>query len=425
MNPRILVIGHIYNNTGIGITLTNLFAKIPKENVAFISINGNFANQNYHSCFLLGKKEYKYIVPLNWIMKISDSKIIFPGNSIAANHKKGKKWQLYHKFLNPFLHGIGLYEERIRYNVSDDLINWIKSYDPDIIYSALGNYSMCCFFKKIMDYFPQKKYAVHLMDDWLHSQANNKLVFRRKYENKLDLVFRSILARTQVKIVISEKMAKEYGEIYGEKFSWFHNPVDTNRFYSENSFPKEKKSIIYIGKINKDNYDVINDLIIALPAINERENCHLDIYTPTEGAYLNSILSLNQFVTIHRAVPYETIPAILGQGDLLFLPLSFKKQSIRYTRLSISTKLSEYMATGRPLLVYAPENIAITEFVRNNKCAFILSENDPEILAEKIIFILTAKEENIKFVVKRAVQISREKFDYDKVTAQFSKLWDD
>lgn len=80
MNPRILVVGHIYNNTGIGITLTNLFAKIPKENIAFVSINGNFSNQNYNTCFLLGKKEYNYIFPLNWMMKISDSKIISPGN---------------------------------------------------------------------------------------------------------------------------------------------------------------------------------------------------------------------------------------------------------------------------------------------------------------------------------------------------------
>ena len=164
---------------------------------------------------------------------------------------------------------------------------------------------------------------------------------------------------------------------------------------------------------------------MALPAINERKNCHLQIYTPTEKTYLNSKLSLNQFVTLHQAVPYETIPTILSQGDLLFLPLSFRKESIRYTRLSISTKLSEYMATGRPLLVYAPENIAITEFVRNNECAFILSEKNPEILAEKIVFILTAQEKDIKSVVNKAVQISREKFDYDRVTSQFSKLWDD
>ena len=425
MNPRILVVGHIYNNTGIGITLTNLFAKIPKENIAFVSINENFSNQNYNTCFLLGKKEYNYIFPLNWMMKISDSKIISPGNILVANHKKGKKWQFYYKFLNPFLHGIGLYDDRIRYKVSDDLENWIKSYNPDIIYSALGSYSMCCFFKKIMDCFPEKRYAVHLMDDWLHSQANNKLIFRKKYENKLDFVFRSILTRTQIKIVISEKMAKEYSRIYREKFIWFHNPVDTNRFYAENRPSRPGKSIIYIGKINKDNYDVINDLIMALPAINERKNCHLQIYTPTEKTYLNSKLSLNQFVTLHQAVPYETIPTILSQGDLLFLPLSFRKESIRYTRLSISTKLSEYMATGRPLLVYAPENIAITEFVRNNECAFILSEKNPEILAEKIIFILTAQEKDIKSVVNKAVQISREKFDYDRVTSQFSKLWDD
>ena len=164
---------------------------------------------------------------------------------------------------------------------------------------------------------------------------------------------------------------------------------------------------------------------MALPAINERKNCHLQIYTPTEKTYLNSKLSLNQFVTLHQAVPYETIPTILSQGDLLFLPLSFRKESIRYTRLSISTKLSEYMATGRPLLVYAPENIAITEFVRNNECAFILSEKNSEILAEKIVFILTAQEKDIKSVVNKAVQISREKFDYDRVTSQFSKLWDD
>lgn len=425
MNPKVLIVGHIYNHTGIGITLTNLFSKIPKENIAFISINGNFSNQNYHSCFLLGRKEYSYIFPLNRLRKIADSRIIYPENGDAKKNKNGKKWQLYYRLLNPFLHRIGVYDDRINYHLSDDLIHWIEDYNPDIIYSALGNYNMCHFFKEIMDYFPRKKYVIHLMDDWLHSQPDHKLFFKERYKNKLDSIFRYILAHSQIKIAISEKMAKEYKELYRDTFIWFHNPVDIKRFYTENYSRKKEKSIVYIGKINKDNYDVINDLILALPDINKQKNCHLDLYTPTEETYIKSKLSLNKFVTIHQAVPYANIPAVLGQGDLLFLPLSFKKRSIKYTRLSISTKLSEYMATGRPLLVYAPENIAITEFVRDNACAFIVTKKNEEILVKEVISILTARKEEVKSIVNKALEIAREKFDFDRVTFHFSSLLND
>lgn len=477
MALRILIIGHTYNQTGIGITLANLFAGFPAADVAFAAINPDFSNPAFHACFVLGNQEYRYMPPLNLFLKIPASRIVHPAAAVRKKQKKGFKWKVYHRLLNPLLQRTGLYDDRIRYTLSGTLKDWIAAYDPDVIYSALGNYSACRFFLDIMQAFPLKKYAVHFMDDWIHSQPQHKLFFRKKYEEKLDAIIRQLLGRAGIRITISRKMAEEYERCYGYRFAWFHNPVKVADFYlpafagkteetdlcgksdspgkseisgktdasgntdkAEKNEPAEErgkdkaqaqtafsgKSIVYIGKINQDNIDGLNDCLEALGEVNERVACRLDLYTPTPVDYVNLKIKPSPFLRLHPALPYQDVPSALSRADILFLPLSFRKESIRYTRLSISTKLTEYLATGKPLLVYAPGTIAMTEFVNENRCGFTLTEKNSRLLADRIAGILSGREDaQIRAYTTTALQLVREEFDSEIVTDRFYRLFHD
>jgi len=69
---------------------------------------------------------------------------------------------------------------------------------------------------------------------------------------------------------------------------------------------------------------------------------------------------------------------ILSQTDLLYCPYWFSNQFIEEARLSFPSKLTTYLATGRPVFMHAPEYASPTVFLKNNNAAFCCMSTDPD-----------------------------------------------
>jgi len=85
------------------------------------------------------------------------------------------------------------------------------------------------------------------------------------------------------------------------------------------------------------------------------------------------------------------------------------------------TKASEYMISGTPIFVYAPEQAAVSDFFRENGCGFCVSHQNQEEIIKAIKFLIE-KEDYRKEISKKSVQLAREKFDAYKVRKQFQSL---
>ena len=105
-------------------------------------------------------------------------------------------------------------------------------------------------------------------------------------------------------------------------------------------------------------------------------------------------------VTIHDIVSEEKLKIILNNCDIPVHVESFDKKSRIATRLSLSTKISEYLSLGKPILAIGPEEIAsmrhlqdsafcITELSDLNEKLIVLLEND------KLRSDLSKKSENL------------------------------
>ena len=78
------------------------------------------------------------------------------------------------------------------------------------------------------------------------------------------------------------------------------------------------------------------------------------------------------------------MPELIASYDLLILPLDFDRDGIRFTRFSIPTKLSEYMISGVPILIYADNKTALARYALNAGCAYVVTNNDSETLKSAI-----------------------------------------
>lgn len=82
------------------------------------------------------------------------------------------------------------------------------------------------------------------------------------------------------------------------------------------------------------------------------------------------------------------------------------------------TKASEYMASGTPVLIFAPEDTALVSYAREYGWAAIVSENNYDTLAISIKDLIK-NESRRKKISERAKKIAQERHDSQEVALKF------
>jgi glycosyltransferase involved in cell wall biosynthesis len=120
-------------------------------------------------------------------------------------------------------------------------------------------------------------------------------------------------------------------------------------------------------------------------------------------------------------VEYSQLPVLFSQADLLLIANDFKKEGIDYLKYSMPTKVSEYMISGTPILIYASGETAVSRFFQEYECGCCVSEQDHEKL-KVALKLLISNEEYRKKLSQNAVRIALELFDAEKVRNDFQQL---
>jgi glycosyltransferase involved in cell wall biosynthesis len=406
--PKVLILGHSFNeNSGIGITLTNLFKDWPQENIAVAAFNINLDYCNkFRPCikyFDFGHNESKDINKTN-----------------DHNIKKNKLTNFIRYFLKEKL---GLLDVMPEKRLSNNFLNFIDSFNPEIIYTALGNFKEMKFIINLMK-FRNIPLAIHIMDDWPVT-LYNKRYLKFYWEYIYDKNFRKILSISRVNLSICQTMSDEYLNRYGVDFIPFHNPIDPQLWESVPFNTNQKcKSVIYVGKINKDTEANLITMCQVIHSLSfEGYDIKFEVYTPNYTEDKIKLFSKYKNCYVYNTVSQNEIPKLLRSASILFLTLGFDKHSLNYTRLSMPTKLTEYLISKVPILLYCPKEIALYKYCSDNNCA-AWSDNGKKNLYNTLKYLINDSElqKNItenayKLVVSRhSTSIVRE--DFRKVLAK-------
>ncbi len=357
--PKVLIVGHSFNeNSGIGITLTNLFKDWPQENIAVAASN---INLDYCNKFRPCIKYFDF--------ERNDSKDINDTNVYKI--KKNKATNFIRNILKEKLGILDVMPEK---RLSENFLKFIDAYNPEIIYSALGNLKDIRFINKLL-MLKNIPLTIHIMDDWPVSLYDKRyLKFYWKYIYNKN--FRKTLSISKVNLSICQTMSDEYLRRYGVDFIPFHNPIEPQLWESV-PFNKNQKCqrVIYVGKINKDTEEnLITMCKVVHKLILEGYNIKFEVYTPNYSGERVKVFSKYKNCYVYNAIPQNEIPQLLRSASILFLTLGFDKHSLNYTRLSMPTKLTEYLISKVPILLYCPKEIALYKYCTNNNCALWSNE---------------------------------------------------
>jgi glycosyltransferase involved in cell wall biosynthesis len=394
MNVKVLLLDcTLHKKDATGITLSNLFGNMPKDCLFMIGDSDRIAlstEEGYKKTFTLGNDELKHVFPLGFFkrilffLKYNNLKIrhIHPDSSQkhevvpkmnTEKQKKGVRRIIFRLVDQLFLY-FGLNHLLFRCQISKRLDKWITEAKPDFFYALLSTRHSILFATEITKKY-NKPLIIHIMDDWPTTIGNETLT-PKFWNRKINSEFRNLLQLTEKRIAISRLMAEEYQKRFGGAWLYFHNPVDTTFWSRGIRKPHKNKSkftILYSGRIS-------SGITGTLKLVGE---C-VDELSIQEGLELSLIIQSNlkpdwianfTNTTFNLYVPYDDLPELFASVDLLLLPYEFYGDGFNFIRLSMPTKVSEYMASGTPIVIVAPEGTALVDYATKYSWGFIITDN--------------------------------------------------
>jgi hypothetical protein len=121
-----------------------------------------------------------------------------------------------------------------------------------------------------------------------------------------------------------------------------------------------------------------------LQVITTNEVCKLTIYTSPASWHHNRKHLEGPGVEYGCFIPYADMPAKLQEGWLLLITASFEEKYAPFTNSSVQTKLTDYMAAGKPVLYVGPSVGASGIFVEEHDAGFTIGTSRPEDIAAQL-----------------------------------------
>ncbi len=120
-------------------------------------------------------------------------------------------------------------------------------------------------------------------------------------------------------------------------------------------------------------------------------------------------------VTDGGLVPYAELGAALGGCDLLLVASSFDPAQAHMSRSSIQTKVTDYLAAGRPILACGPSDAASNRFLRDHDCARFAEDPAPAAIDGALRASLDARADG-PTLARRAYEVAQRDHEIVSVT---------
>jgi hypothetical protein len=224
--------------------------------------------------------------------------------------------------------------------------------------------------------------VLHLMDDWPQT------VYTSTVGSRLPRgVLLRELARTNVlshsNLAISEPLCEKYSARYGKVYQPLMNPAMNIR-RSAIAQNHAVIDLVYAGSIGLGRQDSLLQIAHVIAEMNSPvERAHLSLFIP-DAQNAPSIRAPFEAVgcSVLGYMPNPELQKRYDQADVLVHVESFGREYCDFTRLSLSTKVPEYMGVGKPLLAFLPHELYGSAYLRSRDCAVVV--NNPEQLRHGI-----------------------------------------
>lgn len=386
---RILIIsnGCFSNIDSNGRTLAKLFQKFNKENLAQFFVYGNpdfsVCNRYYKVTdrdALLSLLKWKETGrEIKFQMKSSQE----INSSINISSKKVKKTPL-SMLIREFTWLIGRWK-------GSKLKQWIRNFNPEVVFISLGDN----VFLSRLAINVAKEYNIPV---YVYSTENYCFKKYNYITKRTSLFYKVFYIWINIGFKKLEKYVKQgifntpmLTEAYDKKFNYpckcIFSPSDID--FVKNTEISQNPIVSYLGNLGVGRHKALVEFANILGEV--MPGVKLDVYGKLPDDIEASKLITNcEHINYKGFISYNDVVRHMHESTLIIhaeLDDNFYSKDLKY---AFSTKIADSICSGTPFLIYARSDLAETDFLIRNKCAFIADSKDK--LRQELVKALTDKE---------------------------------
>lgn len=416
MEERLLIISHniIDESNNVGKTVISLLAKWPSKNVYSIYLRNEVLETMFpQESFMISDKDV-----LNPTLKRSkECGRIIPTH---PNETKSENKKAY-RFGNKRYPIVSLVRDDIWHLgkwKTEALSKWVKHINPDIILFIPNDYILAFEIAVYVKTITHKPMVTFFTDDafYFGQRIIGIELLRRK---RLRKIGEKIVKASKQIFVASDLMRKEYRKYFSKDSILIGNCVELSKLDSIKTFQNRELVFSYIGNLHSNRWKNLIDIGMTLDEISGHtvEKAVINIYTASDLSKdilkkIQSVSSLNMKGSIRP----NAVRKIQETSDALLHIEAFDEKSKRSTRLSMSTKIYEYMARNIPIFAYGPDDISSIQFLQDNNFAKVCTTKSN--LKEDLMSFLQNAQHRKNTAIK-AYDYAKEHFEREHITEVF------
>lgn len=261
---------------------------------------------------------------------------------------------------------------------NDNLDSFLSQVAPDIIF--FPDFP-CVYAHKVLQYIHNKTKAnvvIYHADDCYTLKQFSISPFFWLYRFYLRSWVRRSVEMADLHYVISDLQKKDYDKAFGvdnkllTKFADFSGEPNLKTDFNT------PLQLIFTGNIGLNRWKTLAVIAKAIKTLNGKGvKAELRIYTG--NAISNRVkqkLDIPHCSYLMGYIPAEKIENIQREADVLVHVESMDLKHRLVVRQSFSTKIVDYLKSGRAILAVGPQEVASIMHLKENKCAFIASDED-------------------------------------------------
>ena len=186
--------------------------------------------------------------------------------------------------------------------------------------------------------------------------------------------FRELYAACDLAICISDGMQEVLGSHPNSRVIY---PMAGRHSAPENSWPcsSGKFRLVYVGSVQNFYGRMLCSLIEKMEATKDLEIVAVGPNADWPQQVLERAKTNGVYLGFKAP---EEADSVIASADALLVVMSFEREHQLFTRTSFTTKFTDYVAFGKPVILWAPDYCNPVRVARENGGAVVVDDGDPE-----------------------------------------------
>ncbi len=416
-HPKLLVLANnsLSENNSNGRTLAGFLKGWDKESIAQIYISGEIPSSKVCDNFfqITDVAVLKGFFKKNTIGNQVSNAVETNNNSDVNKLSKGKS--ILKIVLRDILWGTNVWWNK-------KLKDWINDFSPDILLFFAGEsvftYKMAMKIAKYCDvpivvynseayYFKEKNYLKNggVLSDLIYP------LFHSDYRR----IFRKLMKKAVHTVYINDKLKNDYDNEFNLPSTTIYTASDVGL-----GCEKEQNSspvVSYLGNLGVGRHIALVEIAEALKSVNS--DYKLNVYGKIPNDNVKKAFDNCSAINYCGLIPYSEVLEVMHKSDLLVHGESFDDFTVWDLKYAFTTKVADSLSCGTCFFVYAPKELACTEYLLKNECACVVTDKNE--LRKSLEQILTDEKLRNEYIQK-GLEIARRNHNSEKNCEKFKEI---